>query len=170
MNMDAANAYRIAFEEHWISVRDVEVWADRAVAEAEAPEDWLLDISYAATLGASETLSALNAIPKDVDYRASWPTLRQLMLAALGSGNAGLSGLLSFLESMARCDELPEADASAVRRLVLDYEWRYENFVKWDESDEERVKQSLRCLLKGESDSDGAPHLSLAGPQSSTGT
>ena len=121
MNEEAV-AFRLALERALVSVREVENWADRVIADADTPPSWAIEVSFAATEGLGETITALSTVSGDLDKDVVWSFFRPMLLAHFVAKRTTVMETLGILEDLANGGWFSETISDCIGSLEIDHD------------------------------------------------
>lgn len=86
MIKEKAISLRLGLERGFVSLEEIEKWADGVLQSDYPYEDWLGEVSTASQLGVPKTYSILGTVSGDVSAADLWTAFSELLTAKLKSG------------------------------------------------------------------------------------
>lgn len=118
MIKETSIALRLGLEKGFVSLEEIEKWADSVLQSDYPYEDWLGDLSTASQNGVPKTYSTLGTVTGEPVPEDMWAAFRDLFSRKIKSGEITAHEALTLLVSQG--DALPSQVAADVLKLSKD--------------------------------------------------
>ena len=122
MIREMAIALRAGLQQGFVTLTDIEQWADQVLQSDFPYEDWLGDLSTASQRGVPATYSTLGTVSGDWTPDELWTAFKELLGKKLTAGEITTREAVTVLVAQNRETPLPQLVADAVAAMSRDYE------------------------------------------------
>ena len=114
--------YRLGLEKGFVSLQEIEAWADSILATDHPYETWLEELSYASKRGVPNTYSVLGTVPGTSTPESLWCQLKALLKTKLADRVISPRSVVSCLYWHSHDDVFPTEVEETIIGFELDYE------------------------------------------------